>query len=384
MPLPCGERDEKLLERQETMNRMNRKLLFMILLTLGILLTGCTQETPETAAVTETTVLTEPTEAPTTEPTTLPTETEPQEERFLLTFVGDCTFGSNPTNYFAGYGFIKTVGEDYRYPFQNVIGYFENDEFTMLNLEGPLCDEGNPMQKKHAFHGPTAYINILTENSVEAVTIANNHTMDYGQTGYDSTVATLNGAEIPFVERDASTIVTTENGLTIGLYAAVYYLLDVEDMVAEITALKEQGCDLIIFAPHWGTEGTYRPTQQQTDVGHAAIDAGADIVYGSHPHVLQPIEEYNGGIIYYSLGNFSFGGNGYPQDYDTALLQQEVIRDPEGNVTLGALTIVPANVSSVAGRNNFQPTPYSEGTEEYARVLAKLDGTFSGPNLKIS
>ncbi|MBQ9149241.1 MAG: CapA family protein [Oscillospiraceae bacterium] len=366
------------------MNRMNRKLLFMILLTLGILLTGCTQETPETAAVTETTVLTEPTEAPTTEPTTLPTETEPQEERFLLTFVGDCTFGSNPTNYFAGYGFIKTVGEDYRYPFQNVIGYLENDEFTMLNLEGPLCDEGNPMQKKHAFHGPTAYINILTENSVEAVTIANNHTMDYGQTGYDSTVATLNGAEIPFVERDASTIVTTENGLTIGLYAAVYYLLDVEDMVAEITALKEQGCDLIIFAPHWGTEGTYRPTQQQTDVGHAAIDAGADIVYGSHPHVLQPIEEYNGGIIYYSLGNFSFGGNGYPQDYDTALLQQEVIRDPEGNVTLGALTIVPANVSSVAGRNNFQPTPYSEGTEEYARVLAKLDGTFSGPNLKIS
>lgn len=374
----------KFIERQETMNRMNRKLLFMILLTLGILLTGCTQETPETAAVTETTVLTEPTEAPTTEPTTLPTETEPQEERFLLTFVGDCTFGSNPTNYFAGYGFIKTVGEDYRYPFQNVIGYFENDEFTMLNLEGPLCDEGNPMQKKHAFHGPTAYINILTENSVEAVTIANNHTMDYGQTGYDSTVATLNGAEIPFVERDASTIVTTENGLTIGLYAAVYYLLDVEDMVAEITALKEQGCDLIIFAPHWGTEGTYRPTRQQTDVGHAAIDAGADIVYGSHPHVLQPIEEYNGGIIYYSLGNFSFGGNGYPQDYDTALLQQEVIRDPEGNVTLGALTIVPANVSSVAGRNNFQPTPYSEGTEEYARVLAKLDGTFSGPNLKIS
>ena len=359
---------------------MKFKNLFLFLLCLGMLLAGCAGETAETTAPVETTV--EETMEAVTEPTTAPTETESQEERFLLTFVGDCTFGSNPTNYFAGYGFIKTVGEDYRYPFQNVIGYFESDEFTMVNLEGPLCDEGNPVQKKHTFRGPTSYVNIILQNSIEAVTIANNHTLDYGQSGYDSTVATLNTAGVPFVERDSSTVVTTENGLKIGIYGAVYYKLDVEDMVAEITALKEQGCDLIVFAPHWGTEGTYRPTAEQIEVGHAAIDAGADIVYGSHPHVLQPIEEYNGGIIYYSLGNFSFGGNGYPQDYDTALLQQEVIWDAQG-VHLGELTIVPCNVSSVAGRNNFQPTPYAEDTEEYSRILSKLDGTFSGPNLKI-
>ena len=113
------------------------------------------------------------------------------------------------------------------------------------------------------------------------------------------------------------------------------------------------------------------------------LDAGADIVFGSHPHVLQPIEEYGGGIIFYSLGNFSFGGNGAPKDYDTALVQQEVIRDAEGTVSLGQLSIVPASVSSVAERNNFQPTPYEPGTEEYNRVLSKLDETFSGPNLKI-
>lgn len=356
----------------------------MFLLVMGILLTACAQETPETVPATELAAVTEPAAEPTAAPATQPTETELQEERFLLTFVGDCTFGSNPANYYAGYGFIKTVGEDHRYPFQNVIGYFENDEFTMINLEGPLTDEGNPMQKKHTFRGPTAYVDILTENSVEAVTIANNHTLDYGQKGYDSTLATLNAAGIPLVERDCSTVVTTENGLTIGIYGAVYYYLDVEDMVQEITALKEQGCDLIIFAPHWGTEGTYKPTAEQIEVGHAAIDAGADIVYGSHPHVLQPIEEYNGGMIYYSLGNFSFGGNGYPQDYDTALLQQEVIRDADGNVMLGELTIVPANVSSISDRNNYQPTPYEAGSEEYRRVLSKLDGTFSGPNLKIS
>ena len=350
---------------------------------LALLLTGCGYAAPETTAPTAEAqvVTTQPTQV--SQPETLPPETRPAEEHFLLTFAGDCTFGSNPTNYFADYGFIKTVGEDYAYPFANVIDYFTGDEFSMVNLEGPLCDEGNPMPKKHVFHGPTVYVNCLTENSIDAVTVANNHSMDYGASGYASTLAVLEQAGVPYVERESTAVVTTENGLTIGLYAAVYYKLDVEDMTAKIAALREQGVDLVIFAPHWGVEGTYRPTEEQERVGHAAIDAGADIVFGSHPHVLQPIEEYGGGILFYSLGNFSFGGNGAPRDYDTALVQQEVIRDGEGNVRLGQLTVVPASVSSVTGRNNFQPTPYEPGTEAYNRVLSKLDGTFSGGNLKI-
>lgn len=308
---------------------------------------------------------------------TEPPQEKPQEEHFLLTFVGDCTLGCSPSNYYADLGFIKTVGEDYAYPFRNVAGYFQNDEFTMLNLEGPLCDTGVPVQKTHTFRGPTLYVNILTQNSVEAVTVANNHTMDYGQTGYTSTLAALEDAGVPYVERDSSAIVTTENGLTIGLYGMTYYRLDTEDMVSQIAAMKEQGVDLIIVVPHWGTEGSYQPTAEQEQVGHAAIDAGADIVYGSHPHVLQPIEEYNDGIIYYSLGNFSFGGNSCPDDFDTALLQQEVIRDADGRVRLGELTVVPACISSVSGRNNYQPTPYEAGTEAFDRVLQKLAGTWS-------
>lgn len=359
------------------------KKLVCFLLT-ALLLAGCGQSPAEPTAV-ETTVpeTTVPvTEVLSTVPDTVPTE--PPAERFLLTFVGDCTLGANPSNTYAGVGFVKTIGEDYRYPFRNVIEWFENDECTFLNLEGPLTDVGNPMQKKHAFRGPTAYISILTENSVEAVSIANNHTMDYGQKGYESTVATLEGAGIPFVERDNTCIVTTENGLKIGLYGAVYYVLDEEAIVAGITALKEQNCDLIIFAPHWGVEGTYQPTAQQTRLGHAAIDAGADIVWGSHPHVLQPIEAYNGGMIYYSMGNFSFGGNGYPRDYDSALLQQEILREADGTVSLGEVTIVPCNVSSVPDRNNYQPTPYESGTDGYSRVLQKLDGSWTGANLPIN
>lgn len=316
---------------------------------------------------------TEPAQTETQAPETEPVETEP--ESFRLTFVGDCTLGCRDSHAYIDYGFIKVIGDDYGHPFRNFVDYFENDDFTMVNLEGALCDEGYPVDKTHTFRGPTSYVSILTDNSVEAVTLANNHTLDYGQKGYDTTVATLETAAMPYVERDSSTIVTTESGLTVGIYAAVYYLFDEADMTAEIAALRKQA-DVVVFAPHWGVEGTYHPTEQQIKLAYAAIDAGADIVYGSHPHVLQPIEEYNGGIIYYSLGNFSFGGNIYPEDYDTAMIQQEVIREADGSIHLGETLIVPACLSSISGRNNFQPTPYAEGSAEYERVLAKLDGSW--------
>ena len=171
--------------------------------------------------------------------------------------------------------------------------------------------------------------------------------------------------------------------LKIGLYGAVYYKMDTKEIVFGIKSLKEKDCDLVIFAPHWGAEGSYYPTEEQRNLAYAVIDAGADIVWGSHPHVLQPMESYNDGVIFYSLGNFSFGGNGYPQDLDTALVQQEIIRDAAG-IRLGETTLIPASVSSIPDRNNFQPTPYVPGSEEYDRVLSKLDGTFEGPNLKIN
>jgi poly-gamma-glutamate synthesis protein (capsule biosynthesis protein) len=118
-------------------------------------------------------------------------------------------------------------------------------------------------------------------------------------------------------------------------------------------------------------------------VAKAAVEAGADLIWGSHPHVLQPMERMGESIVFYSLGNFSFGGNIYPQDYDSALIQLEVIREPDGAVRLGEPTIVPVNVSSVAGKNNYQPTPYEPGSKEYERVLEKLAGTFTGPNLVV-
>lgn len=331
------------------------------------------------APVPETTEATEPVE--TTEATEA---TEPVPQVFTLTFVGDCTLGTSLKNFTYKQGFIMTVGEDYKYNFANVIDYFENDDFTMLNLEGVLADEGTPANKKHTFRGPTAYVNILTENSVEAVSLSNNHSMDFLEAGYQSTTATLSNAGVPYVEQDKTLIVTTERGLTIGIYAVNVDNLNKEQIVAAISELDaNEEVDLVVLCAHWGNENTFKANAIQQELGHAAIDAGADIVYGSHPHTLQPIEAYNGGIIYYSLGNFAFGGNNGPKDFNTALVQQEVILDVDGSVSLGELTIVPCSISSVSSYNNFQPTPYEVGSDAYKKTLSKLDGTFSGASLPI-
>lgn len=326
------------------------------------------------------TTVPETTQAPTE---TEPTETQPQEIRYTLTFAGDCTLASDPGNYTSPHGFIQTVGTDYGYPFRNVAEYFENDDFTIINLESVLADGGYSANKLFTFRGPIAYTEIMTGSSVEAVTLANNHTADYGQEGYDSTVNALTGAGIWFVEEDKTTLVTTESGLTIGLYADSFYF-NVSDIQKNVKSLRDQGAEIIICAFHWGTEGSYRPTADQKKFAQAAIDAGADVVYGHHPHVLQPVEEYNGGYIFYSLGNFSFGGNHFPRDLDSALIQLEVIRDADGSICLGELTLIPVSVSSMPVQNNFQPTPYKEGTEEYDRAMSKLDGTFTGPDLVVN
>ena len=104
---------------------------------------------------------------------------------------------------------------------------------------------------------------------------------------------------------------------------------------------------------------------------------------GGHPHVLQGIETYKGKNIVYSLGNFCFGGNGAPEDLDTVLIQQEVVKTPDGRVSLGKRKVVPCSIGSAPGKNNYQPTPLDVDSEGYDRVLRKLEGTFSGPNLKI-
>ena len=370
------------------MNHTVLKKLISALLILGVLLgASACRKTPEVVetqpavtAAPETSAPVETTEA-VTEPTeTEPVETEPTEQHYTLTFVGDCTLGVMPAHEYSYGGFTYIVGDDYEYPFRNVREYFENDDFTMINFEGTLGYEGYPANKTFTFRGPAEYTQIMTSSSVEAVTLANNHSLDYGNAGYVETKRLLDEAAIPYVEKDSSTLFVTRSGLKIGLYAAAF-VIDQKDLEAEVAALREQGAEIVVFAIHWGSEGIYHSFVDQWKAAYKAIDAGVDIVYGHHPHVLQKIEEYNGGYIFYSLGNFCFGGNQSPTDMDTAMMQIDVIRDLDGNVTMGELTIIPCCISSISGSNNYQPTPYREGTEGYERVMQKLSGTWTGNNL---
>ena len=343
--------------------------------------TPTTQAAPVRTEASSAPEITEATAAPTE--TTVPPTTQPAETRYTLTFVGDCTLGSDPSKYGSVHSFVGTVGENYAYPFANVLEYFENDDLTLINLEGVFADSGYAQDKTFTFRGPTAYTEILTGSSVEAVSLANNHSFDYGQAGYDSTKQSLEDAGVAYVEENKTQLITTESGLTVGIYADAFQF-STGEIATHIGNLKKAGAEIIICAFHWGTEGSYRATAAQEQYAHAAIDAGAHIVWGHHPHVLQKLENYNGGLILYSLGNFSFGGNHFPRDYDSAVIQQEIIRAADGSISLGGVTIIPVSISSVEGQNNFQPTPYEVNSEEYQRVIDKLRGTFTGPDLVVN
>ena len=342
-------------------------------------------EPPAGTLPTQATVATEATEAPTEPTETEPEETLPPDQSFILSFTGDCTLGSTPAKAYAANGFIQTIGEDYGHPFRETVHIFENDDVTFANLESVVGDEGTGIAKTFIFRGPAEYTQILTLGSVEAVTIANNHAKDYGTKGYEGTKSHLEEAGISYVEDYSTLIYTTDRGLKIGVCAADGSVNAIKtDKVLEcIAQLQEAEVHVIVCAFHWGNEGEYRPTEAQQELGKAAIDAGADIVWGTHPHVLQKIEEYGDGIIFYSLGNFSFGGNSNPRDLDSAIMQQEVILHGDGTVSLGELTIIPISISSADSGNNFQPIPCEEGSEQYERIWSKLDGSFEGSNLTI-
>lgn len=360
----------------------------VLLILLCGLLSGCTApETtqPQTVPTTQipTQISTEPTE--TDAPTEAPPETTqpaPEPVEYVLSFVGDCCLANLKSWPESDY-FMGTIGDNYDYPFAKVVDYFENDDCTFINLENPLTDGGRPANKSFVFRGPTAYTGILTQGSVEFANVANNHSMDYGQTGFDDTLKALDGVGIHYAADGTYRIFTTASGLTIGIYARTYPQ-DADGLAEAIAALREEGAEIVIVCYHWGKEYYYKPNQLQMDLGHAAIDAGADIVYGHHSHVLQPVEEYNGGVIFYSLGNFCFGGNTNPTDKDSAILQQHVIREADGTVHLGDLIRIPCSISSTDLYNDFQPVTLEPESEAYIRVLSKLDGSWEKTRLTVT
>ncbi len=341
---------------------------------------------PEVTAPQETpspTIIPSPTPEPTAEPTPSPTPSpEPETEYFVLSFVGDCTFSSTADIRDYSGSFESVVGDDLTYPFAATVQYFADDYLSIANLEGTFTTATLSSGALFAFKADSAYAGILPAGSIELVTLGNNHSGDYLEQGLSDTKDALDAVGVAYAENDGCYLYESGGGPKIGVYSKLFPTA--AQVTAGVAALQEAGADIIIAALHWGDEGKYRPTADQQAIGHAAIDAGADIVYGSHPHVLQPVEAYGDGYIFYSLGNWSFGGNTAPRDRDTAIIQITVAREPDGTLSLSEATCIPCCVSGTDGVNDYQPCPYEAGTEDYDRAMSKLDGTFTGEDLTIN
>lgn len=292
-----------------------------------------------------------------------------------LSVVGDCTLGTDETfDYDTSLNaYYENYGADYF--LQNVKDIFSTDDLTIANFEGTLTDSDEREDKTFAFKAPASYASILTGGSVEAVNTANNHSHDYGEQSFDDTLAALDDAGIVHFGYDETAVMDVK-GIKVGL-VGIYELYDhlerEQQLKDNIAKVKADGAQLIVAIFHWGNETETVPDSSQTTLGRIAIDEGADLVCGHHPHVLQGIETYKGRNIVYSLGNFCFGGNSSPSDMDTMIYQQTFTIDADGVKKDNVTNIIPCSISSAAydGYNNYQPTP-AEG-DEATRILGKIN-----------
>lgn len=341
---------------------------------------------------------------------------EPDPEYFTVSMVGDCTLSASPDKRDWGIGFQRTVGDDYAYPFANTVEFLTGDYLTIANLECSLSDNRYSSIEQFSFLGKSAYAQILSLGSVEFVTLANNHTMDFGQKAYDDTAASLDAVGIAYAGEDECTIYQTDGGLKLGLYCLyngltgnAFSLLSADSqqkLVAEskqkidaaVQKLEEMGAEYTIACLHMGTEGNYETTEVQVELCRYAIDAGFGSVYCTHAHRLQPAELYGEGIIFYGMGNWIFGGhtnpgNGKdPASYDTGIGQIVLCRRGS-KVTLDSYSFIPCSISSaidpengVPGANslnNYQPTPYVEGGKAWQRAMSIISGTYEGANYTV-
>lgn len=299
-------------------------------------------------------------------------EAEMDPVSLTVSVVGDCTLGTDDSfdydtslnAYFENYGSA--------YFLQNVKSIFSQDDLTIANLEGTFTDSEAREDKLFAFKAPASFAKILTDGSVETVNLANNHSYDYGEEGFHDTIAALDAEGIIHFGYDETAIVNVKNikiGL-VGIYELKDHLERAQQLKDNIAKVKKDGADLIIVIFHWGNEKEEVPDENQIKLGHLAIDEGADLVCGHHPHVLQGIENYKGKNIVYSLGNFCFGGNSFPSDMDTMIFQQTFTITKNGVEKDNTTKMIPCSISSDYDYNNYQPTP-STG-EEAERIIQKI------------
>ena len=308
---------------------------------------------------------------------------EPKEVRTSITIsaAGDFTIGTDESFGYAG-SFVDEADKNGLGHFvKGLNNIFAEDDLTTVNLETTFTKATQKADKKFRFKGDPSYVKILEMAGIEAVNLANNHIHDYLQQGYEDTIKTLQNGQIGYFGYDHQYLQAVK-GVNIG---AVGYegWRDDADTRAEVSegirSLKDQGAQIVIVHFHWGVERQYVPLESQRSLAKYAIDSGADLIIGHHPHVVQGIEEYKDKFIVYSMGNFMFGGNRNPSDKDTFVFQQ-TFHLINGDLTNEKeIRIVPFSISSLPNRNDYQPTRLTgEEAERVKNKIIEVSGQISG------
>ena len=291
-----------------------------------------------------------------------------------ITFLGDCTLGGEEKNRGSALSFARRVEDNgYEFPLGGMSRLTRTDDLTVANLECVLTDRKlRKTDKKFNFSGPTAYTEILTSAGADCVTIANNHSHDYGEEGYADTKAALEAAGVCWFGTDAPAIWQSEDGLLLG-FVGVNYSLNgnrYKQYARQMNLLKEMGCAAIITVMHAGTEYSYTPPDNyQRQIVSRAVECGSSLIIGHHPHVVQGYDIIQGVPVVYSLGNCSFGGTTHAKDSD-ALVVQAVLSFREGVLTETELHFYPISITSDGHYNNYSPC-FLTGRDAQ-RVLDKM------------
>ena len=271
------------------------------------------------------------------------------EEPVRVLFVGDIMLDGGP-------GHIVTNGGD---PFAHVAAALADADLTVGNLECAIVKEGHAVDKPYTFRGPTAALPLLKQHFA-AVSLANNHSGDWGKPAFLTGLALLRETRLPYFgggrnAREArAPLVLTARGRRVALlgyndfppraFAAgpaspgTAWLVE-KDVLADIRTARARA-DLVLLFLHWGEELEPNATPAQKAMARRFIEAGADAVVGSHPHVTQEIEWHHDRPIVYSLGNFVF--DYFP--YDPPLWKGWMAKLSFGRETRPVLDIIPVEL----------------------------------------
>jgi poly-gamma-glutamate synthesis protein (capsule biosynthesis protein) len=296
-----------------------------------------------------------------------------------ISAAGDVTLGGDARwpGYHQFMRIFEENNQDFAYFFRYVRHIFEASDISVVNLEGTLTYATEHMDLPFVFRAPPSFARILPYGAVYVVTVANNHTGDFFDAGYQDTLAALRAEGIAYFGNGMNTILEV-NGIQVGFFGFLMWSDGPQhraDIVNAISDLRERGAQLIIAYHHWGVMQETMAAAYQRDLGQFTIDSGADLVLGSHPHVIQGIERYRGRFIVHSLADFCYGGHSDPADQDAFIFQQTftfidgVLQHTED------IAIIPVMMSSTRAYNNFQPVVATAG--DAARIIERLH-TYSG------